>query len=120
MARMIGYLQSTSGLVYDLRPLNLRLCVDATIACRYNVITMKASIITIGNSKGIRIPKPLLEESGLSGEVELKAVNGEIKITPAPKTSKVQKPLNEEYVLSLSSLSDWNSPEEDKAWAYLQ
>jgi len=34
---------------------------------------MKASTITIGNSKGIRIPKPLLAESGLSGDVELKA-----------------------------------------------
>jgi antitoxin component of MazEF toxin-antitoxin module len=81
---------------------------------------MKASIITIGNSKGIRIPKPLLEESGLSGTVELKAVKGEIKIISAPKTGKAKKTLNEEYVLSLSSLSDWDSPEEDKAWAHLQ
>jgi antitoxin component of MazEF toxin-antitoxin module len=81
---------------------------------------MKASIITIGNSKGIRIPKPLLEESGLSGTVELKAVKGEIKIIPAPKPNKVKKTLNEEYVLSLSSLGEWDSPEEDKAWAHLQ
>lgn len=81
---------------------------------------MKASIITIGNSKGIRIPKPLLEESGLSGSVELKAVRGEIKIIPAPKDSKAAKALNEEYILSLSSLSDWDSPEEDDAWAHLQ
>ena len=81
---------------------------------------MKASIIRIGNSKGIRIPKPLLEESGLFGVVELKAVRGEIKIVPAPKKGKVKKELNEEYVLSLGSLSDWDSPEEDKAWAHLQ
>jgi len=80
---------------------------------------MKASIITIGNSKGVRIPKPLLEESGLAGTVELKAVKGEIKIIAAVKP-KVKKTLNEEYVLSLSSLSDWDSPEEDKAWAHLQ
>ena len=32
---------------------------------------MKAQIIQIGNSQGIRIPKVLLEESRLSGEVEL-------------------------------------------------
>lgn len=32
---------------------------------------MKAQIIQIGNSQGLRIPKVLLEESGLSGEVEL-------------------------------------------------
>jgi antitoxin component of MazEF toxin-antitoxin module len=81
---------------------------------------MKALIITIGNSKGIRIPKPLLEESGLSGVVELKVIRGEIRIIPAPKASKARKVLNEEYVLSFKSLSDWDSPEEDKAWAHLQ
>lgn len=32
---------------------------------------MKASIIQIGNSQGIRIPKVLLEESRISGEVDL-------------------------------------------------
>ena len=32
---------------------------------------MKAQIVQIGNSQGIRIPKVLLEESGIRGEVEL-------------------------------------------------
>ena len=32
---------------------------------------MKSQIIQIGNSQGIRIPKVLLEESGLKGEVDL-------------------------------------------------
>ena len=32
---------------------------------------MKAQIIQIGNSQGLRIPKMMLEETGLSGEVEL-------------------------------------------------
>ena len=32
---------------------------------------MKAQIIQIGNSQGIRIPKAVLEETKLSGEVEL-------------------------------------------------
>jgi antitoxin MazE len=32
---------------------------------------MKSQIIQIGNSQGIRIPKVLLEESGITGEVEL-------------------------------------------------
>ena len=40
--------------------------------CNYDVI-MKAQIIQIGNSQGIRIPKMMLEETGLSGEVELQA-----------------------------------------------
>lgn len=81
---------------------------------------MKASIITIGNSKGIRIPKPLLEESGLVGTVELKAIKGEIKIKAIPTRTKKTKALNEEYLLSLSGLGDWDTPEEDMAWAHLQ
>ncbi len=36
---------------------------------------MKAQIIKIGNSKGIRIPKPLLEESNLEGQVDIQVVD---------------------------------------------
>ena len=43
---------------------------------------MKARIIPIGNSKGIRIPKSLLEQSGLAGEVEIVAKNGSLVIRP--------------------------------------
>ena len=32
---------------------------------------MKTQIIQIGNSQGIRIPKALLEESGIAGDVNL-------------------------------------------------
>lgn len=39
-------------------------------SCNYEVI-MKAQIIQIGNSQGLRIPKALLEETKISGEVEL-------------------------------------------------
>jgi antitoxin MazE len=81
---------------------------------------MKAAIIDIGNSKGVRIPKPLLEESGLKGPVELKAKKGEIKIVPSLSETRGKVKLNEEYVLSISSLSEWNTPEEDRAWAHLQ
>jgi antitoxin component of MazEF toxin-antitoxin module len=80
---------------------------------------MNAIIISIGNSKGIRIPKPLLEESGLGRDVKITAKKNEIRITPArPKKQEVT--LNEEYLLSLSALADWNRPEEDQAWAHLQ
>ncbi len=33
---------------------------------------MKTKIVRIGNSQGIRIPKPLLEEAELGDEVELR------------------------------------------------
>jgi antitoxin MazE len=34
--------------------------------------SVKARIVAIGNSQGIRIPKPLLEQAGLTGDVELR------------------------------------------------
>jgi antitoxin MazE len=41
---------------------------------------MKVNIVKIGNSHGIRIPKPLLEQTGLSGEVELVVKDGTLII----------------------------------------
>jgi len=41
---------------------------------------MKTRIVSIGNSQGIRIPKPLLEQAGLEGDVELHAEQGRIVI----------------------------------------
>jgi antitoxin MazE len=45
--------------------------------------SVKARIVAIGNSQGVRIPKPLLEHAGLGGEVELHAENGRIVIAAA-------------------------------------
>jgi len=47
---------------------------------------MKSKIISIGNSQGIRIPKPLLERTGLSGEVELVARDGVLLVRAASGT----------------------------------
>lgn len=44
---------------------------------------MRASIIRIGNSQGIRIPKILLQQSHLGSEVELDVENEKIIIRPA-------------------------------------
>lgn len=41
---------------------------------------MKTRIARIGNSQGIRIPQPLLEQSGLGEEVELEVEDGKIII----------------------------------------
>jgi antitoxin MazE len=46
---------------------------------------MKTRIIKIGNSQGIRIPKVLLEQSGLGEEVELKVQEAQIIIRPAER-----------------------------------
>ena len=41
---------------------------------------MKSRIVQIGNSRGIRLPKVLLEEAQLADEVELQAEPGRIVI----------------------------------------
>ena len=79
---------------------------------------MVTSIIAIGNSRGVRIPKLLLEESGLEDKVELEVKKGEIRITSITKKSKSSADV---LLLSEKALAaDWNKPEEDVAWASLQ
>ena len=41
---------------------------------------MKASIIKIGNSHGVRIPKPIIKQCGFGTEVELEVHNNQLVI----------------------------------------
>jgi len=43
---------------------------------------VKAEIIRIGNSHGVRIPKPILEQCGLHGQVEMSVKQGKLIIAP--------------------------------------
>jgi antitoxin MazE len=43
---------------------------------------MRAQLTRIGNSRGIRIPKPLIIQSGLGDEVELRLTGEGIVIAP--------------------------------------
>ena len=56
----------------------------------YNVITfygeddqMKTRLVRIGNSRGVRLPKPLIAQAGLTEEVELHVRDGAIVIERA-------------------------------------
>jgi antitoxin MazE len=44
---------------------------------------MKTRLVRIGNSRGLRIPKPLIEEAGLKDEVEITLRDGALVITSA-------------------------------------
>ena len=46
---------------------------------------MKSRIIRMGNSRGVRIPKQLLEQTGLTGEVEISPKGDSLVIKPARK-----------------------------------
>lgn len=78
---------------------------------------MRTTIITIGNSKGIRIPKPLLKESGIDIDVDISVKKGEIKIVPIED----KKSVNEFAKASEASFAkDWLRPEEEEAWKIYQ
>lgn len=76
---------------------------------------MRTKLVKIGNSRGVRIPKLLLEQAGLYDEIDITVVDGEIRIAAAPE------PESEPSLAALSeqALDDWNRPEEDEAWASL-
>lgn len=79
---------------------------------------MRTTIISIGNSKGIRIPKVLLEESGLKKQVELQVKKGEIKIIPIVKKTQVVH--SWARAAESTFAKDWLRPEEDEAWESYQ
>ncbi|MDJ0677927.1 MAG: AbrB/MazE/SpoVT family DNA-binding domain-containing protein [Calothrix sp. MO_167.B42] len=46
---------------------------------------IRTRIVRIGNSQGIRIPKPLLEQSGIHTEVEIEVQDDRLIVRAAPQ-----------------------------------
>lgn len=73
----------------------------------------KTKITKIGNSKGVRIPKALLEQSNLKGEVELEAQPGKITIRakrkPREGWEKQIKQVIKDYGLEEPELDAWRN-----------
>mgnify|MGYP006280548951 CR=1 len=49
---------------------------------------MKSMLVKVGNSRGIRLPKALIEEAGLTGEVDIHAEPGLITVRPVESPRK--------------------------------
>ena len=81
----------------------------------YNVSTMRSKLVKIGNSQGVLIPKSMLDEAEIDGEIELRVIDGEIHISAVESETGMTF-----MMLSRDALSDWDRPEEDEAWARLQ
>ena len=49
---------------------------------------MKVAIVAIGNSRGVRLPKVVLEQLGFGAEAELEVEDGKVTLTPrrAPRS----------------------------------
>lgn len=78
----------------------------------------RTRIIQIGNSKGIRVPKVLLEQAALPDEVELQAERGRLIVRAARGTragwaeaAKVMHARGEDQVLDAPTSSEFDSKE---------
>ncbi len=78
-----------------------------------------AKIIQIGNSRGIRLPKKALDETGLTGEVELVTGYNELVIRPLQKTREgweesyiqMAKSGDDGLLIGEQPASDWDNNE---------
>jgi antitoxin MazE len=62
---------------------------------------VKTKLVAIGNSRGVRLPKPMIRDAGLADEVELRVHDGAIIITstknPREGWSEAAKLLHERH-----------------------
>jgi len=82
---------------------------------------MKARLIRIGNSRGIRIPKTLIEQAGLSEDLEIEVESGRLIIRPAyrprrdwEEAFRLMAERGDDDLLDAPTPTDWD--EEEWEW----
>jgi antitoxin MazE len=82
---------------------------------------MKAKIIKIGNSRGVRLPRTVIEEVGLGDEVLLEASRGALVIRPvnSPRSNwsesfKRMALEGDDELIDFNSANKWD----DKEWEW--
>jgi antitoxin MazE len=70
---------------------------------------MRVELIRIGNSRGIRIPKPLIEQCGFGDAVEVRVENDRLVIAPERRPRQGWK----EAFSAAGAPADESSPFED-------
>lgn len=104
------------------------LLIDFTNFCNYNVI-MKTNLVQIGNSRGVRIPKPLLEQLKFETTVEFEILPEGLLLRPVKEKTKqtAREGWDEMFNAALSENGDdkeeftvWDQPEltgfDEKEW----
>jgi antitoxin MazE len=61
------------------------------------VATIRTRLVRIGNSQGVRIPKVLLDQVGLSGEVELEAQDRQLVVRPVSPVGRARDGWDEQF-----------------------
>ena len=82
---------------------------------------MITQLIKVGNSRGVRIPKPLIQETGLTDDVTIRVEGGSIIISPVRAVrSGWQEAFNKMHANNDDVLIDKNirSNWDDKEWEW--
>ena len=79
---------------------------------------VRAKLLKIGNSRGIRLAKPLLEVAGLADEVEIEAAPGVLTIRPSahPRAGWAEAASSFEAEGLLDEMSATQFDDEDWSW----
>ena len=56
------------------------------ITTQPEIRTLKTKLVRIGNSRGVRLPKPLIEEAELGDDVELRVHEGSIIVSRSDRS----------------------------------
>ncbi len=83
---------------------------------------MRARVIKIGNSQGLRIPKPILDQTGILDEVEIEVEKNQIIIRPvknvrdgwASAFKKMRENGDDELIIDENISDSWD--EEEWQW----
>jgi antitoxin MazE len=70
--------------VNKIRNLDTKETYNYIVITSWEEVHMMTRIVKIGNSRGIRIPKLVLDEIGLDDEVEMEIENNQLVIRPVP------------------------------------
>ncbi|MDZ7859154.1 MAG: AbrB/MazE/SpoVT family DNA-binding domain-containing protein [Candidatus Krumholzibacteriota bacterium] len=84
---------------------------------------MKSKIVKIGNSQGIRIPKPIIEQVGIERDIEIIVEDNRLVISPAQRPrsdwlAAFQKMAErgDDKLLDLGEISPTKWDEEEWEW----
>jgi antitoxin MazE len=79
---------------------------------------MRTQLVQIGNSQGIRIPKPLIEEAGLGRDIEISVEKDSLVVRPAHKPRegwaeafKAMAEAGEDQLLDPECPTEWDESE---------
>jgi len=79
---------------------------------------VRAKLVKIGDSRGIRLTKPLLEVAGLADEVEIEAASGVLTIRPSahPRAGWAEAASSFEVEELLDEMSATRFDDEEWSW----